>query len=143
MQGFTADWTKPAELAAKRGVRLKLVGNAVTVNTAEWIGRRLRNPGEYDTTGDVELAAHASWPRAAWNIGGGRYAARVSAWPLEVASEPLASFLRYDVEDLSARATAGFLSRTEIAKLRFPSGFLAAVRDHLACMRGEAMRAII
>ena len=41
------------------------------------------------------------------------------------------------------RATAGFLSRAEVAKLRFPAGFLDAVRSHLARMRGESMRAII
>lgn len=143
MQGFAEDWTRPAEAVAKRGARWKLVGNAVTVNAAAWIGKRLRNPGEYDATGDVELGAVDPWPLAAWNLGQGRHRAQLSPWPVHIPSEPLEAFLRHESQDLSVRATAGFLSRAEVAKLRFPAGFLDAVRAHLARMRGEQMRAII
>src|SRR5690606_34087803 len=45
LQGFPADWTKPAEKVARPGVRWKLVGNAVSVLAAEWIGRRMVKPG--------------------------------------------------------------------------------------------------
>ncbi|MEY4551587.1 MAG: hypothetical protein RL685_7782, partial [Pseudomonadota bacterium] len=45
LQGFAADWTLPAQTAVRRGQRWKLVGNAVTVDVAAWIGERLRNPG--------------------------------------------------------------------------------------------------
>ncbi len=62
---------------------------------------------------------------------------------MNVTSEPLETFLRHETQDLSEKATAGFLSRAEIAKLRFPAGFLDAIRAHLARMRGEPMRAII
>jgi DNA (cytosine-5)-methyltransferase 1 len=143
MQGFQEDWTLPAEAVTKRGGRWKLVGNAVTVNAAAWIGKRLRNPGVYDPTGDVELGEREAWPIAAWNVGNGRYRAQLSTWPLHVASEPLETFLHHETQDLSVKATAGFLSRAEVAKLRFPAGFLDAVRAHLARMRGESMRAII
>jgi len=143
MQGFEEDWTLPAETCGKRGARWKLIGNAVTVNTAAWIGKRLRNPGEYDTAGDIELGTNEPWPIAAWNTGTGRYRAQLSSWPLQIPSEPLETFLRHETQDLSVKATAGFLSRAEIAKLRFPAGFLDAVRAHLARMRGESMRAII
>lgn len=144
MQGFAEDWTLPAETIAKRGARWKLVGNAVTVNAAAWIGKRLRNPGRYDATGDVELKQEESWPVAAWNVGDGRHRAQLSTWPVHIPSEPLATFLRHETQDLSVKATAGFLSRAQVAKLRFPTGFLDAVRAHLARMRGdESMRAII
>lgn len=143
MQGFAEDWTLPAEAVAKRGARWKLVGNAVTVNTAAWIGKRLRNPGVYDPTGDVELGTTEPWPIAAWNLGNGRHRAQLSTWPLQIPSEPLETFLRHETQDLSVKATAGFLSRAAVAKLRFPIGFLDAVREHLAHMRGESMRAII
>lgn len=143
MQGFDEDWTLPAEKVAKRGARWKLVGNAVTVNAAAWIGKRLRSPGEYDATGDVELGHSEAWPTAAWNLGAGRHRAQLSTWPVYVKSEPLETFLRHELQDLSAKATAGFLSRAEIAKLRFPLGFLDAIRAHLARMQGESMRAII
>ncbi|HEX7830732.1 MAG TPA: DNA (cytosine-5-)-methyltransferase [Thermoanaerobaculia bacterium] len=143
MQGFEEDWTLPAETVSKRGARWKLVGNAVTVDAAVWIGKRLRNPGVYDPTGDAELASNEAWPVAAWNIGNGRHRAQLSTWPLNIAAEPLAAFLRHETQALSVKATAGFLSRAEVAKLRFPTGFLDAVRAHLARMRGESMRAII
>jgi DNA (cytosine-5)-methyltransferase 1 len=138
MQGFRADWTKPAEAAAKRGYRWKLVGNAVTVDVAEWIGGMLASPARYDPTGDRPLRSGAPWPRAAWNVGTGRHAAEVSAWPVRRRSEPLASFLRYDPEPLSAKATAGFLSRARTGSLRFPPGFLDAVEQHLRRMQAMA-----
>ncbi|MEO8381330.1 MAG: DNA (cytosine-5-)-methyltransferase [Acidobacteriota bacterium] len=143
MQGFDADWTKPAEAVAKRGARWKLVGNAVTVNAAEWIGRRLRAPGIYDPTGDVQLPLGASWPVAAYNVGTGRFAADLSKWPVHISASPLESFLQFETSDLSAKATAGFLSRAYQAKLRFPAGFLDALEAHLSKMRGESLRAII
>jgi len=143
MQGFDEDWTLPAEAVTRRGARWKLVGNAVTVDAAAWIGKRLRNPGVYDPAGDVEIGIGDPWPTAAWNIGQGRHRARLSTWPLHILAEPLESFLHHETQDLSMKATAGFLSRAETAKLRFPAGFLDAVRAHLARMRGESMRAII
>jgi DNA (cytosine-5)-methyltransferase 1 len=143
MQGFAADWTLPAERVAKRGARWKLVGNAVTVNAAAWIGKRLVRPGVYDPAGDDGLATGDAWPNAAYGIDGQRFKAELSKWPVKIASEPLVSFLRYEMTDLSAKATAGFYSRAKIAKLRFPSGFLAAVERHLMHMRRESLRAII
>jgi DNA (cytosine-5)-methyltransferase 1 len=144
MQGFDEDWTLPAESVVKRGARWKLVGNAVTVNAAAWIAKRLRNPGVYDATGDSEIAHHESWPLAAWNVGKGRHRANLSTWPIHVPSESLERFLQHPTEPLSAKATAGFLSRAKVAKLRFPAGFIFAVENHLARMRGgDGLRAII
>lgn len=139
MQGFRADWTKPAEAVAKRGYRWKLVGNAVTVDVAEWLGGMLASPAPYDASGDRPLKPGAPWPKAAWNVGTGRHAADVSAWPVRRRSEPLASFLRHPTEPLSVKATAGFLSRARTGSLRFPPGFLDAVERHLERM--EAMAA--
>ncbi|HXG57612.1 MAG TPA: DNA (cytosine-5-)-methyltransferase, partial [Thermoanaerobaculia bacterium] len=96
MQGFPIDWTKPAESVAKRGIRWKLVGNAVTVDVAEWIGRRLRAPGVYDTTGDVPFDDGTRWPNCAWNVGSGRFAARLSKWPVRHDAQPLESFLLFE-----------------------------------------------
>lgn len=143
LQGFEADWTKPAEAIAKRGARWKLVGNAVTVNAAEWIGNRLRAPGEYDPAGDSVIPMGAAWPTAAYNVTGERMMAPLSKWPMGVLHEPLEAFLRYETEDLSERATAGFLSRAYQAKLRFPEGFIKALESHLSRMRGESLRAIV
>lgn len=135
MQGFDADWTLGVEAIARRGSRWKLIGNAVTVDVSEWLGRRLRAPGEYDPSGDVEVRARDRWPTCAWNVGNGRYRADVSAWPVHRVAEPLESFLKYPPEPLSSRATSGFLSRARTAKLRFPEGFLAALERHLSNVR--------
>jgi DNA (cytosine-5)-methyltransferase 1 len=52
----------------------------------------------------------------------------------EIRAESLATFLRHPGELLTHRATAGFLGRTRVAKLRFPDGFIRAVEHHLAVM---------
>jgi DNA (cytosine-5)-methyltransferase 1 len=140
LQGFPMDWTKPAERIAKRGVRWKLVGNAVSVPAAAWIGRRLARPGiprDFDT---VRLRDHRHWPTAAWNVGEGRYRVIATEWPIRRAPVPLHDFLRHDLTPLSAKATSGFLQRAQIATLNFPPGFLDAVRAHHRRMTSGAAR---
>jgi DNA (cytosine-5)-methyltransferase 1 len=140
LQGFPADWTKPAELVTKKGGRWKLIGNAVSVPAAAWIGRRLRIPGlplDFDTS---PLQNNHQWPTAAWNIGEGRARVFASEWPVRYKYTPLEPFLRFPTAALSAKATAGFLSRAESARLRFVPGFLDAIRAHLNRMQGGISR---
>jgi len=137
MQGFEVDWTKPAEEAGRRSHRWKLVGNAVTVDVAAWIGERLARPGQYDPGGDELLQRRGAWPRAAWGADGERWVADVSAWPRRIESPSLEEFLRFPTTPLSERATAGFYSRARRAKLRFPPGFLDLVEEHLDSVRAE------
>lgn len=141
LQGFPADWTLPAETVARRGHRWKLVGNAITVDVAHWIGLRLANPGEYDQSWDSPLPKGAPWPQAAWNMGNGRFVASLSPFPVQLEGPPIHRFLQFPPKDLSARATAGFLSRARKGSLRFPPGFLEAVTDHLYRMEGSAITA--
>jgi DNA (cytosine-5)-methyltransferase 1 len=143
MQGFDADWTQPAESVMRRGHRWKLVGNAVTVDAAHWIGTRLRNPGEYDTFGDVPLKPGDPWPDAAWNVGSGRFSADVSTYPIAGAPNPLMEFVKFPFEPLSARATAGFLERARRSSLRFPKGFIEALEAHLSRVSDAPIRAAI
>jgi DNA (cytosine-5)-methyltransferase 1 len=135
LQGFEADWTLPALAAVKRGHRWKLVGNAVTVDVAHWIGERLRAPGEVIAKQGARLSSGRSWPRAAWNVGEGRHAVEASEWPIARRGEGLQRFLQFEPEPLSVKATAGFLDRAQRSSLRFPVGFLDTVREHLAHMR--------
>jgi DNA (cytosine-5)-methyltransferase 1 len=58
----------------------------------------------------------------------------VGAFPVWRQRAPLADFLRYQGKGLSARATRGFLLRTERSSLRFPPGFLDALRRHVVCI---------
>jgi DNA (cytosine-5)-methyltransferase 1 len=71
------------------------------------------------------------WPRAAFSNDDGRFSNDLSTWPKRMKARPLHEFLSDDVVPLSARATAGFLKRTEISSLRFRPGFIAALRAHL------------
>jgi DNA (cytosine-5)-methyltransferase 1 len=134
LQGFPADWTKPAERVAKRGTRWKLVGNAVSVPAAAWVGRRLARPGIALELPATPLGASKRWPTAAWNVGRGRMSVSVSEWPVRRRYTSLDAFLKYDPSPLSTKATSGFLRRTEVAKLRFPPGFIEALRAHLRRM---------
>jgi DNA (cytosine-5)-methyltransferase 1 len=49
----------------------------------------------------------------------------------------LDAFLRYESAPLSLKATSGFLRRTESARLRFPPGFLDALRKHAVRMNAS------
>ncbi|WP_166036984.1 DNA (cytosine-5-)-methyltransferase [Sphingosinicella sp. YJ22] len=132
LQGFSSGWTAAAESVAKPSIRWSLVGNAVSVPVAEWLGGRLQTPGEYDLRRDFELNRLKSWPRAARFDGHARHAVEISDYPVWRDRAPLTKFLQYPGKPLSARATRGFLSRTERAKLRFPDGFCDRLRKHLA-----------
>jgi len=135
MQGFAVNWTAPAEKVGRQSLRWRLVGNAVSVPVAKWIGRRLARPGTVALPVPTLLGPGMPWPRAAWNVGDGRFATTASAWPVRHKRRPLVEFLRFPPTPLSEKATAGFLSRAHRAKLRFPDGFLETVSSHLDAMR--------
>jgi len=139
LQGFAAGWTAAAVVdpARKNNSRWKLVGNAVSVPVAAWLGRRLREPKPYDGSADVELPSRGRWPNAAWAMRDGRvHRADRSMWPLATPVPPLLEFLGESPrKPLSARATEGFLRRAEEGSLRFMPGFLDAIRQHLARQR--------
>lgn len=132
LQGFDPDWTLPGVAGEKRqGPRWKMVGNAVSVPVARWVGRRLaEQPAVVDYV-STELPAGFKWPKAAEG-GPGRRPASVdrSMWPIRAARPHLAEFLKYPVAPLSVKACDGFLSRAERSTLRFPPGLLDAVRAH-------------
>ena len=138
LQGFDAGWTDAAvtQGGQRPGHRWKLVGNAVPVPMAEWVGRRLSEPGEYDASADRGLQPGDAWPNAAWGHGGVAYRADVSQWPLALPYRHLEEYLT-EPRALSARATAGFLKRAESGRLRFVEGFLDDVRAHLDVMSGR------
>ena len=138
LQGFDHDWTTASVTGAgtRVGHRWKLVGNAVPVPMATWVGRRLLEPGTYDHAADRGLQPGDAWPTAAWGHGGVAYRANVSSWPVALPYRHLDEFLD-DAKPLSARATAGFLKRAEAGNLRFVDGFLDDVRAHLAHMRRQ------
>jgi DNA (cytosine-5)-methyltransferase 1 len=133
LQGFDAGWTEPALDApqVRRGHRWKLVGNAVSVPVAEWVGNRLIAPGTFDHSRAGSLLGRGvSWPKAAFGAKGDVYPIDVTLWPVRRKSQHLSDFLAFPLAPLSARAALGFHSRAIKARLRFQEGFLDAVRDH-------------
>jgi DNA (cytosine-5)-methyltransferase 1 len=138
LQGFPADWTAVDRPITSRrtGARWKMVGNAVCVPVALWVGERLTHPGAFDDTLSRPLSG-SRWPMAAWGERDRVFTVDVSPWPLVKRRPHLADFLDHPVRPLSIRATGGFLARTDRSSLRFPDGFLDAVRRHLKTMEGR------
>lgn len=132
LQGFPADWTRPAmELTRKAGVRWKLVGNAVSVPIAKWIGKRLVRPGSYNHVDDIMLDADSKWPAAAWGHDGAAYESAISEWPKNYTYLSLDSFLKYQTKPLSVKATSGFFNRLRHSSLKRPVEFDNALNQHI------------
>ena len=131
LQGFPSDWTA----AATDRARWSLVGNAVTVPIAKWLGGRLKNPGFFERERDQGWSRKSgAFPRAARFDGEKRYVVNIGDFPLWAPRAHLHQFLHHSGMPLSVRATSGFLARAEASSLRFVPGFLDAVREHLVRM---------
>lgn len=140
LQGFDADWTAPAEAVARPSARWGLVGSAVSVPVAQWVGQRIASPGRYERDRDDTFGASGKAPRAARFDGKKRFAVRIGTDPLGLRPASLVEFLTDHAgqADLSLKATLGFLGRTQRAKLRFEPGFIEAVRRHATFMNRQA-----
>ncbi|MGE3401669.1 MAG: DNA cytosine methyltransferase [Vicinamibacterales bacterium] len=135
LQGFAPGWTQPALSApgVRRGHRWKLVGNAVSVPMAEWLGRQVVNPSG-SIPASTRLQGSYAWPQAAWGYKGAVHAVDVSAYPVRKERVSLRAFLRFPRVPLSHRAASGFLNRARASGLRFEDGFLEQVRRHVERM---------
>ncbi len=144
LQGLPRGWTEPAATVGPRAgrIRWQLVGNAVSVPVAEWIGAQVgsANGREYHRN-DEELAPDSKWPSSAWQMDpqGPRCVAEVGPWPVRQERIALLDLIREEKAhrpQLSARAAAGFLSRFSSSNLlaRYPrhrSGLIDALHRHL------------
>ena len=123
LQGFPPRWS--SVLRGRDGRhRWRLVGNAVSVPVATWIGHRLSEPGGYDASGDAAWDRNDVWPPAAWNNGAGRFVASVSEFPVRRRRGRLSAYNTDAWPDLSVRALRGFVTRAREGSLRYPPGFL-------------------
>lgn len=128
LQGFASDWTLPAQVVAKPSARWRLVGNAVSVNAAEWVGETiLATPRRLEKMA-VPFRKDRSWPKAAFGKPGVETSAvDVSMWPIATSRPPLDEFLKYEPTGLSLRAVRGFRRRLESGTLRREPAFYDAL----------------
>ncbi|MBV9074359.1 MAG: DNA (cytosine-5-)-methyltransferase [Acidobacteria bacterium] len=134
LQGFPANWTACVD-PSKARFRWRLVGNALTVPIAEWLARRILQPGPYDHRTDTRIDVHTGgWPYAAWGNAANVFRSNASEWPVSRKWTPLSEFLEHEMSPLSFNATAGFLKRARASRLKFEPGFLEDVAKHVEAM---------
>lgn len=131
LQGFAVDWTVPAESVVRPSFRWKLVGNAVSVPVAEWIGSRLAKPGTLICPRKERLLPGDSWPNAAAGERSIRHAYEATHFPIHKPRIGLEAFLAFPPRPLSMRATVGFVSRLERSSLDYPPAFLRCLKFHI------------
>jgi DNA (cytosine-5)-methyltransferase 1 len=133
LQGFRANWTRVAVggKPVRDGVRCRLVGNAVNVRLAVWLGKRLLQPGQYDSSRTLPEFTKGVWPNAAYGERGRVYPVEIGEFPRKQKYQPLEPFLKHPTKPLSERAARGFLKRAREGRLNFAQGFLEAVEKHI------------
>lgn len=132
LQGFRRGWTaSPDGERVPERLRWKLVGNAVSVPSATWLGRILNGHEVHRRPVGTLLPASHSWPTAAYGRCGRRYKVEASEWPGRRAYQGLEAFLSADAPNLSLRAASGFLLRLEKSGLRVPPEFLEDLRAYV------------
>ena len=131
LQGFPPNWTLPAEELTKSSNRWKLVGNAVTVNTVEWIANKIIYPQKYDSSEDQNLIIKKSWPKSAWGVNGIRKESKASIYPSDTDRSSLEEFLHFPRKQLSLKATKGFQKRLYEGGMRSPQYFKEAISHHI------------
>jgi DNA (cytosine-5)-methyltransferase 1 len=148
LQGFEPDWTKGPRVnprntdgAFNTRKRWMLVGNAINVRVAEWLGRQLAHPTRYVGPSGKPFAKGDRFPTAAYWDGKFRLAYGLESWPVAQPTADLEKFLRFDPRPLSYKATLGFYSRAKQSTLNFPSGFLQAISNHLKRMQSASTAA--
>lgn len=141
LQGFDRGWTAEADQPGEPSARWKLVGNAVTVPLARWIGERIisADTGRLQSVSVEGLPRdqRRPWPDAAYGAPGGPvHTALASRWPVMTRLKPLDKVLNQEgLRPLSYRATKGFLSRIEESGIKLDNHFLDDLEGHLSAMR--------
>ncbi len=134
LQGFPQDWTDVVYggKSLRPGTRWRMIGNAVSVPVAEWLGEALASPGNWDPDSEpTPLDPSRPMPHAAFGSREGRFRAASSTHVRSQSHEPIADFLLEPLKPLSVRALTGYLHRTTTGHKKFPPGFLQALNDQV------------
>ncbi len=128
LQGFDAGWTDLADSPQGRGVRWRLVGNAVSVPVARWVASRILDPGEPPDLDDRAIGPGERWPNSAWNVGGGPRRVADNGKPVDSRHLGIQAFRDSSWSMLSDRALNGFIGRAENGGLNMPDWFIGALK---------------
>jgi DNA (cytosine-5)-methyltransferase 1 len=139
LQGFDPDWSLPAADVGRSSHRWKLVGNAVSVPVAEWIGTRLDAKTTWRPALPIPFDRRAAWPRAAFSDDGDAWAVEVSTWPVAEPAPRLEDFLQFATKPLSQRALEGFWSRLSRGNLKRPAAFDRDLQRAIAAGAAQAV----
>lgn len=131
LQGFPAHWTAPGALSGRIGHRWRLVGNAVNVRIAEWIGSKLISPSKYTDPTKRPIDADR-WPTAAYCEDGHRFRGPIDEASSEQRFPSVNSFLRFPHRPLSRKASSGVLGRLRASTLNVPPILMDALERQVA-----------
>lgn len=138
LQGFEPGWTSAArEQPRGERTRWRLIGNAVSVPVAEWLGARLNSEAksdlDYYALGTTEYVQH----NAAWGAPGElpRYIAAGGEGPSTHRRITVSKFGLEDPVALSSRAAEGFLRRYLKSGLTKNMQFARALASHCGLAR--------
>lgn len=128
LQGFERGWTSGATAVEPRS-RWRLVGNAISVPVATWVAKQITAFSNVPIDLNVRpLESNQPWPSAAFNSGKGRMKVDKARAIHSAAKPTLDDYLDFPWHPLSERALGGFIARAEEGSLRFPRGFLTALK---------------
>jgi DNA (cytosine-5)-methyltransferase 1 len=109
LQGFARGWTS-LESGARPGKRWRMVGNAVSVPVARWLGHRLASSKHNERAGTAPYKS-GTWPMAAQGRSGVAMATvDVSAWPVARKRREILDLVTMP-KLLSVGAATGFFDR--------------------------------
>lgn len=135
LQGFEAGWTDIEVNGAhvREGARWKMVGNAVSVPAAEWIGNVLAHA----IKSEVEILGQPFDPSRPMPIGAfgsasGRFAVETTTHVFMPTHLPIKYFLHDPLKPLSNRALTGYIQRAMSGDKKFPVGFIDALQAQAA-----------
>ena len=128
LQGFPLGWTFVAADNGEKNARWRLVGNAVSVQVAQWVAGRIKTPGVVADFELIDSDKWQRWPEAAWKIENDRVGVVASDKPIAVELPSISQFRDHTWTRLSDRALNGFISRADAGGLKMPHGFLDALR---------------
>jgi DNA (cytosine-5)-methyltransferase 1 len=127
LQGFSANWTLPVtDIHFPDRVRWRLIGNAVSVPIAHWIGKRLKAV-EKNTAFEIEIAEKSHSRRPNMGRGGPGRPFVQTHLEFEGPAKPkralISDFAFRDSKPLSLRAASGFLERLVESPLHVEKAF--------------------